>query len=240
MRIVTTPLALQVPLPANSRQGGVDRALFPALVDAPGVDAIKTRLSDSRTLVITTGQQPGLFLGPLYTLYKALSAAALAALLESRWNRPVVPVFWAANDDHDYAEAQWASWLDASGEVRTGVATRSPRGCAADSDGAAAVAPGSGRTPRRARARSSTGPGPGLHHRAAPAVLPRRHHARRRILGRPRRMARPTRDRLPRQRASRGQGDDGATAGRGGRPREGARRAAHRAGPRSWNRGERR
>lgn len=120
MRIVTTPLASQVPLPTGSRPGGVDRALFPALVDAPGLDAIKTRLGDSRTLVITTGQQPGLFLGPLYTLYKALSAAALAALLESRWNRPVVPVFWAANDDHDFAEAQWASWLDASGEVRTG------------------------------------------------------------------------------------------------------------------------
>ncbi len=120
MRIVTTPLRPAVAPPAATRTGGVDRALLSALVEAPGLEAVKLRLADPRALVVTTGQQPGLLLGPLYTLYKALSAAALAAQLESRWNRPVVPVFWAANDDHDYAEAQWASWLDASGEVRTG------------------------------------------------------------------------------------------------------------------------
>lgn len=120
MRLVTTPLRAAVPPPAATRAGGVDPALLPALVEAPGLEAVKSRLADPRTLVVTTGQQPGLLLGPLYTLYKALSAAALAALLERRWGRPVVPVFWAANDDHDYAEAQWASWLDAGGEVRTG------------------------------------------------------------------------------------------------------------------------
>lgn len=120
MRIVTTPLRAGMPLPDPSRPGGFDRALLPALVDTPGLDAIRARLADPRTLVVTTGQQPGLFLGPLYTFYKAISAAALASLLETRWARPVVPVFWAANDDHDYTEAQWASWLDAGGEVRTG------------------------------------------------------------------------------------------------------------------------
>jgi len=120
MRIVSTPLRSSIPQPGHARPGGFDRALLPALAAAPGLDAVRARLDDPRVLVITTGQQPGLFLGPLYTFYKALSAAALATLLESRWGRPVVPVFWAANDDHDYAEAQWASWLDAGGEVRTG------------------------------------------------------------------------------------------------------------------------
>jgi bacillithiol biosynthesis cysteine-adding enzyme BshC len=98
----------------------VDASLLAALVDAPGVDAIQARLADPRVLVVTTGQQPGLFLGPLYTIYKALSASALAQHLERKWGRPVVPVFWAANDDHDYAEAQGTAWLDAAGEVKTG------------------------------------------------------------------------------------------------------------------------
>ena len=119
MRIVTTPLRDRISMPGDSRTSGVEPSLLAAIVDAPGGDAIKARLSDPRALVVTTGQQPGLFLGPLYTIYKALSAAALAGILEKRWGRPVIPLFWAANDDHDYAEAQWASWLDAGGEVRT-------------------------------------------------------------------------------------------------------------------------
>jgi bacillithiol biosynthesis cysteine-adding enzyme BshC len=107
-------------MPASGRTSGIEPSLMAALIDAPGVEAIKARLTDPRVLVVTTGQQPGLFLGPLYTIYKALSAAALAEILEKKWGRPVVPVFWAANDDHDYAEAQWASWLDVGGEVKTG------------------------------------------------------------------------------------------------------------------------
>jgi bacillithiol biosynthesis cysteine-adding enzyme BshC len=120
MRIVTTPIRHRIARPDPRRTAGVDAAVLASVVDAPGVDAIRARLGDPRALVVTTGQQPGLFLGPLYTLYKALSAAALATELERSWARPVVPVFWAANDDHDYAEAQWASWLDAGGEVKTG------------------------------------------------------------------------------------------------------------------------
>ncbi|HEX9893224.1 MAG TPA: bacillithiol biosynthesis cysteine-adding enzyme BshC [Gemmatimonadales bacterium] len=119
MRIVTTPLAPSVPLPPLSRSGGVAESLLAALVAAPGVEAIRSRLRDPAVVVVTTGQQPGLFTGPLYTLYKALSASAIAQELEHRWGRPVVPVFWAAGDDHDYAEARWASWLDGHGELVT-------------------------------------------------------------------------------------------------------------------------
>ncbi|MEP6689042.1 MAG: bacillithiol biosynthesis cysteine-adding enzyme BshC, partial [Gemmatimonadales bacterium] len=77
------------------------------------------RLRTSGALAVTTGQQPGLFTGPLYTIHKALSAAALAATLEERWRRPVVPVFWLAGDDHDFAEASTASWIAADGSVAT-------------------------------------------------------------------------------------------------------------------------
>lgn len=63
------------------------------------------RAAGSGGVVVTTGQQPGLFGGPLYTWFKALSALALADELERRTGVPVAPVFWAATDDSDFAEA---------------------------------------------------------------------------------------------------------------------------------------
>lgn len=57
-------------------------------------------------LAVTTGQQPGLFGGPLFSLYKALGAAALARRLEAHLGRPVLPIFWVASEDHDWAEVR--------------------------------------------------------------------------------------------------------------------------------------
>ncbi|MFN2635822.1 MAG: bacillithiol biosynthesis cysteine-adding enzyme BshC [Gemmatimonadaceae bacterium] len=78
---------------------------------APAFDAsglAKQRLDASangRGVVVTTGQQPGLFGGPVYTLSKALSALAFANALEELTGVPVAPVFWAATDDTDFKEA---------------------------------------------------------------------------------------------------------------------------------------
>ena len=77
------------------------------------------RLRQPGALAVTSGQQPGLFTGPLYTVHKALSTAALARVLERRWNRPVVPIFWSAGDDHDFAEASQAAWIRADGALAT-------------------------------------------------------------------------------------------------------------------------
>ena len=60
--------------------------------------------------MVTTGQQPGLFGGPIYTWSKAVSALALADALEQATGVPVAPVFWAATDDADFAEAS-ATWI---------------------------------------------------------------------------------------------------------------------------------
>ena len=84
---------------------------------AGDADALRARLNASGALVVTTGQQPGLFTGPIYTVHKAFAAAALARVLERRWQRPVVPLFWIAGDDHDYAEASTASWVDSTGAL---------------------------------------------------------------------------------------------------------------------------
>ncbi|MFC1475588.1 bacillithiol biosynthesis cysteine-adding enzyme BshC [Candidatus Zixiibacteriota bacterium] len=68
------------------------------------------RLGDSRTLTVFTGQQVGLYGGPLYTVFKALGAIGHARLLEEKLERPVVPVFWMAADDHDFAEVRWTGF----------------------------------------------------------------------------------------------------------------------------------
>lgn len=62
--------------------------------------------------MVTTGQQPGLFTGPLYGLYKALTAVKLAESLEPILGRPVLPLFWVASEDHDWAEADHTYLLD--------------------------------------------------------------------------------------------------------------------------------
>ena len=58
-----------------------------------------------------TGQQVGLFSGPAYTIYKALTAAKLAAQLSAA-GTPAVPVFWLATEDHDFAEVSHAWAFD--------------------------------------------------------------------------------------------------------------------------------
>jgi bacillithiol synthase len=62
-------------------------------------------VSGGQGIVITTGQQPGLFGGPVYTLSKALSALAFADALQAATGIPVAPIFWAATDDTDFKEA---------------------------------------------------------------------------------------------------------------------------------------
>ncbi|MDX2191894.1 MAG: bacillithiol biosynthesis cysteine-adding enzyme BshC [Gemmatimonadales bacterium] len=121
MRIVATPLALPggaalawpVPRPGDTAPG-LEAAIVAPHGHAPAAGALRM----PGALVVTTGQQPGLFTGPFYTLAKAISAAALARLCAERWGRPVVPVFWSAGDDHDLAEAATAAWPAADGALR--------------------------------------------------------------------------------------------------------------------------
>ena len=120
LRLAATPLEHPVEAPAP-RAGGLDAALADAFVASSARDGQLARLRRPDALAVTSGQQPGLFTGPLYTIHKAVSAAALARVLEEHWGRPVVPVFWLAGDDHDFAEASGAAWIAADGSL-TGAA----------------------------------------------------------------------------------------------------------------------
>jgi bacillithiol synthase len=115
-RFVPTPLDAPL-LPPLARAGGLDPALEAAFVPSAARDGALVRLREPGALAVTSGQQPGLFTGPLYTVHKALSTAALAQVLERQWGRTVVPIFWIAGDDHDFAEASETSWLTADGAL---------------------------------------------------------------------------------------------------------------------------
>jgi bacillithiol biosynthesis cysteine-adding enzyme BshC len=75
-------------------------------------------LSDQQTVAIVTGQQAGLFGGPLYTILKAITAIQLARRVERDSGVRVVPVFWIETDDHDWAEVRVAHVLDAEQRLR--------------------------------------------------------------------------------------------------------------------------
>ena len=74
--------------------------------------AAAAKLADPRTVAIVTGQQAGLFGGPLYTLMKGLTAARLAADIEAQYGVPCVTVFWNHAEDHDWEEVASAWVLD--------------------------------------------------------------------------------------------------------------------------------
>ncbi len=61
-------------------------------------------LADKDTLAIVGGQQAGLFGGSLLVLYKAISIVQLAREWSGKLQRPVVPIFWIAGEDHDFDE----------------------------------------------------------------------------------------------------------------------------------------
>lgn len=84
----------------------------------------KLRHPEARAVV--TGQQVGLLLGPTYTLSKAVTAIRLAQRLDSE-ERPVVPLFWLATQDHDSEEVDHTYLLDGNENLRR-VAVQLPEG----------------------------------------------------------------------------------------------------------------
>ncbi|PWG79624.1 bacillithiol biosynthesis cysteine-adding enzyme BshC [Pararcticibacter amylolyticus] len=62
-------------------------------------------LSDPSTFTITTGHQLNIFTGPLYFIYKIVTAINLSRQLKEAYpDKNFVPVYWMASEDHDFAE----------------------------------------------------------------------------------------------------------------------------------------
>lgn len=75
------------------------------------------KLAGERACAIVTGQQVGLFSGPLYTIYKALTAIKLANDLSRDGRGAFVPVFWLASEDHDLEEIDHIALLDKNNQL---------------------------------------------------------------------------------------------------------------------------
>lgn len=79
-------------------------------------------LREADTVAVVSGQQAGLFTGPLYTIYKAVSAVKLAGCLRQR-NTKAVPVFWIAAEDHDFIEVSKAEIIGRDCQLKHVVAS---------------------------------------------------------------------------------------------------------------------
>ncbi|UCC72717.1 MAG: bacillithiol biosynthesis cysteine-adding enzyme BshC [Gemmatimonadota bacterium] len=75
-------------------------------------------LIEGRGLFVATGQQAGLFVSPLYTLYKAFTAQRMSQQLEEHLEVPVMPLFSTASEDHDWAEVSHAHVIDLDNRLR--------------------------------------------------------------------------------------------------------------------------
>ena len=76
-------------------------------------------LADPRTVAVVTGQQAGLFGGPLYTLFKALGAIKLAEQVSRDHQAPAVAIFWIEGEDHDWDEVRSCTVFDEALATRT-------------------------------------------------------------------------------------------------------------------------
>jgi bacillithiol biosynthesis cysteine-adding enzyme BshC len=86
------------------------------------------RLADSRTVAVLTGQQAGLFGGPVYTLLKSITALKLAEQVSRDHGVPAVAVFWIEAEDHDWDEVRSCTVLDEELTCRTVALPERPAG----------------------------------------------------------------------------------------------------------------
>ena len=75
-------------------------------------------IDKEKTITVVTGQQLGILGGPLYTIYKIITAIRLANQLTERYDEfKFVPVFWLEGDDHDFNEVRSINLFDNENQV---------------------------------------------------------------------------------------------------------------------------
>ncbi|HEV3215806.1 MAG TPA: bacillithiol biosynthesis cysteine-adding enzyme BshC [Vicinamibacterales bacterium] len=102
----------------RAQMAGILRAQLERRDAPPAAREAASLLADEKSVAIVTGQQAGLFGGPLYTLYKALTALALARRVQQERHIPAVAVFWVEAEDHDWNEVSSCAVLDSDFQRR--------------------------------------------------------------------------------------------------------------------------
>ena len=100
----------------RTKVAGILRAQNRAFGADAAVEAALDQFAGGATAIVS-GQQVGLFSGPSYTIYKALSALRLAEELRKA-GKPAVALFWLATEDHDLAEINHCLWPERGGSQR--------------------------------------------------------------------------------------------------------------------------
>lgn len=75
------------------------------------------KLGQDGAVTVVTGQQPGIFTGPLYTIYKTVTAIKLAKHITETMGTTAVPVFWNASEDHDFKEVRHIEFVNRDNRV---------------------------------------------------------------------------------------------------------------------------
>ena len=122
-------------------RGPARGAALPASAFGTSGPAVRSRLEAALGgdgYFVSTGHQPVFLLGPLFVVYKILTAISLAGHLEQEAGIPVVPLFWIASDDHDWVEVGGTTLLDRTGQLQK-VALPVPEGAERQAVGSARV-----------------------------------------------------------------------------------------------------
>ncbi|MFH1862082.1 MAG: bacillithiol biosynthesis cysteine-adding enzyme BshC [bacterium] len=125
------------PIPSWATVQDAHRPVHPELIEGLLEDAERwgchkrtfrniEALRQPETIVVVTGQQTGLFGGPLFTYYKALSTVLWAKEIQNATGRTTVPIFWMETSDHDFYEVNHIHLLDVEGNEVTLSLTHSP------------------------------------------------------------------------------------------------------------------
>lgn len=110
------------PRPSGAFLEAARQIEYPAARRAAMIEALRAQngehpalevLARPNAVAVVTGQQVGLFSGPCYTVFKAITAALLARQITAA-GVPAAPVFWLATEDHDFAEVNHCWVFDAA------------------------------------------------------------------------------------------------------------------------------
>ena len=116
--------ARKIKLDENVRRSVVEVLREQNKAFGAGPDTIRNleRLANGAAAIVT-GQQVGLFGGPAYSLYKAISAVRYAEEI-TKAGVDSVPIFWLATEDHDFAEINHVAWNTKQGLAEFELAAR--------------------------------------------------------------------------------------------------------------------